>query len=401
MARLTFLLLLGLLAGSAPTFAAGPEPILLWPNGAPGAVGEEPLDRPEIRIYQPPQETANGTGVVICPGGGYGALATDHEGHQVAKWFNTFGVTAVVLKYRLAPRYRHPAPLQDAQRAVRYVRSHAESLNLSKRRIGIMGFSAGGHLASTVATHFDSGAADSDDPIERVSCRPDFVILGYPVISFSEFGHRGSARNLLGDNPDPELVRNLSNETQVTPQSPPAFLFHTGEDAGVPVENSLAYYAACRKAGVPAELHIYAFGPHGVGLAPGDPVLNSWKDRLRDWLQTSGLLIDAERAAVAGEVIINGDPIRWGNITFIPKDNPHAPVAWGRISRGKYTIAAQHGPILGSHRIEIRDMGDVVPYPTRDDVRVTTRDPGTGEELKIDIQPGVNTLNFNLQLDDR
>ncbi len=178
--------------------AVGPEPLLLWPDGAPGAKGDEAGDRPEVRIYLPDEKMASGAGVVICPGGGYGVLATDHEGHQVARWFNSQGVAAFVLKYRLGPRYHHPAPLQDAQRAIRYVRGNADKLGVSPDRIGIMGFSAGGHLAATAATHFDKGHADDGDPIQRVSCRPDFVILGYPVISFiEEFGHAGSRRNLL------------------------------------------------------------------------------------------------------------------------------------------------------------------------------------------------------------
>ncbi len=249
--------------------AAGPEPLKLWPDGAPGAVGNEPADFPELRVYLPAEDKATGAGIVICPGGGYGALAMDHEGHQVAKWLNTIGVAGFVLKYRLGRRYQHPAPLQDAQRAMRYVRAHAKEWKIDPHRLGIMGFSAGGHLASTVATHFDAGDPKSDDPIERESCRPDFAILCYPVISMTEpFGHSGSKRNLLGPNPDPKLAENLSNEKQVTADTPPTFIFHTGADTGVPVENSLAFYQALRKAKVPAEMHIYQEGPHGVGLAP-------------------------------------------------------------------------------------------------------------------------------------
>jgi hypothetical protein len=169
--------------------------------------------------------------VVVCPGGGYAKLAMDHEGRQVAEWLNSLGVAAFVLKYRLGPRYRHPAPLEDAKRALRLVRSRASEFRIAPDRIGVWGFSAGGHLASTLATHFDAGNPAAADPIERVSCRPDFAILAYPVISFaSEYAHKGSRRNLLGDNPDPALVENLSNEKQVTAQTPPTFLFHTNED---------------------------------------------------------------------------------------------------------------------------------------------------------------------------
>lgn len=260
---------------------AGPKPKveLLWPDGAPGAAGNEDVDRPSISIYLPPAASATGTGVVVCPGGGYAHLAMDHEGDQIARWLNSFGVAAFVLKYRLGPRYHFPAPLQDAQRAITLVRSRASEFGVNPGRVGIWGFSAGGHLASTAATHFDAGN------------RPDFAILAYPVISFTtEYVHRGSMRNLLGDNPDPKLVQSLSNETQVTPQTPPTFLFHTTDDKTVPVENSILFYMALKKAGVPAEMHIYAHGPHGVGLAPTDLVLSSWPRRLMEWMGARGLL---------------------------------------------------------------------------------------------------------------
>ena len=271
--------------------AAEPQTIVLWPEGAPGAVGNEDADRPTLTVYLPPAERAVPTGVVVCPGGGYAKLAMDHEGRQVAEWLNSLGVAAFVLKYRLGPRYRHPAPLEDAKRALRLVRSRAGEFRIVPDRIGVWGFSAGGHLASTLATHFDAGNPAAADPIERVSCRPDFAILAYPVISFaSEYAHKGSRRNLLGDNPDPALVENLSNEKQVTAQTPPTFLFHTNEDQGVPAENSVLFYLALRRAGVPAELHIYERGRHGVGLAPNDPVLSSWPQRLADWLRVRGLL---------------------------------------------------------------------------------------------------------------
>ena len=275
----------------AALLAAEPQTIVLWPGGAPGAVGDEEADRPTLTVYLPPAERAVPTGVVVCPGGGYAKLAMDHEGRQVAEWLNSLGVAAFVLKYRLGPRYRHPAPLEDAKRALRLVRSRAGEFRIAPDRIGVWGFSAGGHLASTLATHFDAGNPAAADPIERVSCRPDFAILAYPVISFaSEYAHKGSRRNLLGDNPDPALVENLSNEKQVTAQTPPTFLFHTNEDQGVPAENSVLFYLALRRAGVPAELHIYERGRHGVGLAPNDSVLSSWPQRLADWLRVRGLL---------------------------------------------------------------------------------------------------------------
>lgn len=260
-----------------PALLAAQSTELLWPAGAPGAKGSEDSDKPALTSYLAPQP--NGAAVIVCPGGGYGNLAMDHEGRQVAQWFNGIGVSAFVLKYRLGPRYNHPAPLDDAKQAIRLVRARAASIGLRDNRIGVMGFSAGGHLASTLATHFGPGE------------RPDFAILAYPVISLStEYTHRGSLRNLLGPYPDPKLVLSLSSERAVTAQTPPTFLFHTDNDAGVPPENSVLFYMALKSAGVPAELHIYAQGRHGVGLAPTDPVLSTWPARLKDWLKVRGFI---------------------------------------------------------------------------------------------------------------
>lgn len=289
-----FAVILGLLTLSFNAFsqqAPDPQWILLWPQGAPGAQGDGDADRPALRIYLPPQGKAVGTAIVVCPGGGYRNLALDHEGRQIAEWLNSLGVAAFVLRYRLGPRYHHPVELGDAQRALRYVRAKASEFGVAPGRVGIWGFSAGGHLASTAGTHFDGGNADAPDPIDRWSCRPDFMILAYPVISFvTEYAHKGSYVNLLGAQPDPKLMENLSNERQVTAQTPPTFLFHTNEDNGVPAENSVMFYLALRKAGVPAEIHIYERGKHGVGLAPADPTLSSWPGRLADWLKVRGLL---------------------------------------------------------------------------------------------------------------
>jgi len=270
-----------------------PEPdwTLLWPQGAPGAQGDSDADRPALRIYLPPQGKAAGTAVVVCPGGGYGHLALDHEGRQIAEWLNALGVAAFVLRYRLGPKYHHPIELGDAQRALRYVRSKAAEFRVAPDRIGIWGFSAGGHLASTAGTHFDEGDPGAADPIDRASSRPDFMILAYPVISsLPEYAHKGSFVNLLGSNPDPKLLESLSNERQVTPRTPPTFLFHTNADKGVPAENSAMFYLALRRAGVPAEIHIYERGNHGVGLAQKDPVLSTWPARLADWMKVRGLL---------------------------------------------------------------------------------------------------------------
>ena len=270
--------------------AAEPKVEPLWPEGAPGAKGTGEGDVPTITISLPAADQATGAAMVVCPGGGYGHLAVDHEGRQVAEWLNSIGVAAFVLKYRhSAAGYRHPVPLGDAQRAIRTVRSRAKEWKVDPQRIGILGFSAGGHLASTAGTHFDSGKNDATDPIDRVSSRPDLMVLVYPVITFDDkYTHRGSRKNLLGENPDEKLLKNLSNETQVTPETPPTFLMHTGADTAVPPENSVLFYMALRAAKVPAEMHIYEQGPHGVGLAPKDPVLSSWPDRCADWLRVHG-----------------------------------------------------------------------------------------------------------------
>lgn len=259
-----------------------PVPELLWPDGAPGALGSEDVDKPALTLYPADPRIAVPTAVVVCPGGGYAHLAMDHEGKQIAQWLNSLGITAAVLKYRLGPKYHHPVELQDAQRAIRIIRSRAAEYKISPDRIGIMGFSAGGHLSSTAATHFET--------VDGINSRPDFAILCYPVITFGEFAHAGSRRNLLGDNPDPKLVELLSNEKQVTAQTPPTFLFHTTADATVPVENSVMFYMALRKAGVPAEMHIFQNGPHGVGLAPTDATLSVWPELLANWLRLRGLL---------------------------------------------------------------------------------------------------------------
>jgi acetyl esterase/lipase len=271
-----------------PNPNAEPETIFLWPDGAPGALGKEDADRPTLTIYRARQPS--GASVIVAPGGGYGALAANHEGRQVANLLNAAGVTAFVLKYRLGPKYRHPIELGDAQRAVRLVRARAAEFGITADRIGLMGFSAGGHLAATAGTHFDAGNAAATDPIERAGSRPDFLILAYPVVSFDPaITHSGSVRNLLGENPDPKLIEDLSNDLRVTTDTPPTFLFHTNADTGVVAENSVRFYLALRRAKVPAELHIFENGPHGVGLALGDPALAAWSTLLTNWLRGRGL----------------------------------------------------------------------------------------------------------------
>jgi len=280
---------LAFLLGSMCLLAQNPKTILLWPNGAPGAKGDADIDKPDLTLYIASQNKAP-TGIIVCPGGGYVHLAMSYEGTDVAKWLNTMGISAFVLKYRLGPKYHHPAELDDAQRAIRYVRAHAAEFGIDPHHIGIWGFSAGGHLASTAGTHFDNGTPNSADPIDRESSRPDFMILAYPVITFEEpYAHRGSRDALLGPNPDPALVELLSNEEHVTKDTPPTFLFQTSDDPVVPVQNSVLFYLALRRAGVPAEMHIYEHGRHGVGLAQDSPELSTWPTLLANWLKLRGL----------------------------------------------------------------------------------------------------------------
>lgn len=265
-----------------------PQVMRLWEGDAPGAQGKDDKDIPTLTIFKPAADKSSGAAIVVCPGGGYGALAP-HEGQPVAEWLNTVGITGVVLKYRLGPKYHHPVELGDVSRAIRTVRANAEKWGIDPRRIGVLGFSAGGHLASSAATHFDDGDTNAADAIDRVSSRPDLAILVYPVISLHEpYVHKGSRRNLLGDAPDPKLVDLLSNETQATAKTPPCFLVHTADDKGVPVQNSLEFALACLKNNVPVELHIFEHGPHGFGLGGKDPILSTWPHDAELWLGRHG-----------------------------------------------------------------------------------------------------------------
>jgi acetyl esterase/lipase len=272
--------------------AAEPKTELLWPNGAPGALGTDAKDKPTLIIYLAEAEKANGCAIVVCPGGGYGGLAMGHEGHEIGKWLNSLGIAAFICDYRHRGKgYGHPAPLDDAQRAIRTVRARAKEFNIDPKRVGVLGFSAGGHLASTVATHFENRVKESSDPIDKESNRPDFAVLCYAVIAFdADYTHKGSQNNLLGKDASKELIESLSNEKQVTKDTPPTFLWHTTEDTAVPPENSVQFYLSCVKHKVPAELHIYEKGPHGIGLATKFPGADQWPKQLELWLGNRGML---------------------------------------------------------------------------------------------------------------
>jgi acetyl esterase/lipase len=282
-------LLLAALLGADPT----PEP--LWGDKIPGPTSKDPKNVPTLTARPAPADKATGTAVVVCPGGGYSGRATDHEGTQISEWLNAHGVTAFILKYRTANESQitpplEPGPMLDVQRAIRTVRAKAKENGIDPKRVGVWGFSAGGHLASTAATHFDAGKADPADLIDKESCRPDFAILAYPVISMKEgITHSGSRRNLLGNSADPKLVEFYSNELQVTKDTPPTFLFHTVEDKAVLIKNSQLFEEALKAHGVAGcKLYVEEKGPHGIGL--GQKVGSKWPEELAAWMKERGLL---------------------------------------------------------------------------------------------------------------
>jgi acetyl esterase/lipase len=361
-----------------------PAKVRLWPDGAPGAKGNEDKDQPFVNVWPAAKEKANGAAFVVCPGGGYGGLAADHEGTQVAKWFNGLGVSrAFVLHYRLgSAAITFPTQLIDVQRAIRHVRANAKQYGIDPNRIGIIGFSAGGHLTSMAATMFDEKPEGmTNDAVDQVSARPDVAAPTYPVISMIEdFGHKGSRKNLLGPNDNDELAKHVSTETRVTANTPPIFIFQTDEDTVVPAENAVSLYLACRKNKVPAELHIYRPGPHGVGLFLGDPVLGTWSGHLRDWLRNQGFLKPMKRTAINGKVSINGTPVSWGSVIFTPED-PSAPVACARVMHGNFKLDEKTGPVVGKAKLTVSYSAADVPGLETADGTVTAREqkPGAGE----------------------
>ena len=267
--------------------------IPLWSGAAPGALGTDESDIPAVTVFLPRTMNPGTPAVIVCPGGGYVRFAANHEGRQVASYLNSLGIAAFVLRSRLGPRYHHPVELGDVQRAIRLVRARAASWRIDPARIGVMGFSAGGHLAMTASTLSDAGNGSSADPVDRVSSRPDFAVLGYPVISMvAPWTHQGSKTALLGADPDPAVATRLSGERAVTKDTPPTFLFHTNADTAVPPENSVHYYLALRRASVPAELHVFEKGAHGVGLANDDHALSEWSTLLANWLRVRGVIKD-------------------------------------------------------------------------------------------------------------
>jgi acetyl esterase/lipase len=285
--------LAGVLIFTPAAFAQNGTVIRLWEGAAPGALGTNDVDIPTLTLYLPPPSTATGAAIVVCPGGGYGMLAP-HEGDLYARWLTNQGIAGLVLKYRLAPNnYHHPAMLNDVTRAMRQARFHAADWHIDPKRLGVMGSSAGGHLASTILTHFDGGNSGAEDPVDKQSSRPDLGILCYPVITMSENTHQGSKNNLLGKNPPADLVELLSNEKRVTKDTPPCFIWHTWEDKGVKIENAMSFAAALQAAGVPFDFHVYEKGGHGIGLGTKEfepAKFHPWSRDCSYWLNEHGFL---------------------------------------------------------------------------------------------------------------
>lgn len=356
--RLAPLLILASLSPLLPARAAEVPSFPVWPEGKVAHFQEgNPAPVPKIDFYAPDPAQKNGCAIVVCPGGGYGGLALDHEGRQIGQWLSGLGVTAYVLHYRLGPQgYHFPVQLADVQRALRVARSRAENDGCDPARLGVMGFSAGGHLASMAATKFAEKAYEPVDKADELSARPDFAVLCYPVISMSTaFGHGGSRKNLLGkDLPmDAPEVLHVSSELNVTAETPPTFLFHTTADTVVPPENSLLFYMALHKHGVPCEMHVYQDGVHGVGLMLGSPVLGTWPGHLRDWLRGRGYFApNVKRAAVKGTLMMDGQPVNWGAVTFHPEDE-NQPVTTLRVMGGKFAADATKGPVPGKCRLVV------------------------------------------------
>ncbi len=383
--------LICLLAATA-SFAAEPPKLPLWPQGAPGAKGQTDKDQPWVDVWLAPQDKANGAAFVVAPGGGYGGLAADHEGVQVAKFMNSLGVSAFVLHYRLGSAgYHYPIELMDVQRAIRLVRSKAGEYALDPNRVGIIGFSAGGHLTSMAATLFDEKPEGmTNDAIDQLSARPDVACPTYPVISMKDdFGHMGSRKNLLGPNAeDKDLMKKTTTYLQVTARTPPIFIFQTDDDTVVPAENAVNFYLACRQNKVPAELHIYKPGPHGVGLMQGDPVLGTWPAHLAAWLRNQGFFSTAKRIALTGKVTIGGKPVSWGAIAFENADS-NAPRPTARVMRGGFKLDAANGVAAGKHKLHITySAADVPGLETADGTANQTieADVIEGKELVLELQ---------------
>ena len=327
------------------------ETFSLWegdaPLALPGTTGE-PLDTPQVTVHRP--TTGHGGAVVVAPGGGYRILASDHEGLQVARWLNRIGFVALVLRYRVGERYHSSVSKLDGLRAIRFARAHAERFGIDPKRVGFLGFSAGGHLTATVGTHWDAGDANAHDVIEHESSRPDFLVPVYAVTNGLERGRKADEY--------------LPTDVRVNAQTPPAFIVHTHEDEIVPARQSTLFYDALLAAGVASELHVFGFGEHGGGLGAGDPDYFRWTMLFEHWARRMGFMTPKSRVAVSGRVTVGGEPLGMGWVTFTPQD-PDAPLARARFNRGgngEFAVAVSHGPTSGLHRVDVHHISDTYPH---------------------------------------
>ncbi len=357
--------------------------IRLWEGPAPGAKGEGPLHTPLMYHYPATKDLANGAAVIVLPGGGYFVHAIDHEGVQVAKRLNKAGVTAFVLKYRLKPNgYNEKDAFVDGQRAIRFLRTHAKKYGIDPQRIGVLGFSAGGHLASALGVNFQEGDKNAKDPVEQVSSRPDFMVICYTV-------------------PAPQDTRKGRKHgwKKVTKETPPAFLWTTHQDGQRPVETA-KFYQQLHQAGVDAELHIYGgWGPHGLGLAPAEPGIGTWGDLLETWLRRKAFLTEKERVAVSGTVTIDGKPLHRGWVKLIPIGAPGSPIVATYVThrmKGKYQFTKGNGPVPGKHRVEVyRVAKEFLTVPSMGDVETFPRNK---EEKSIEVEISSGEMTFSIHL---
>ena len=413
---------------AVPTYAsAQSSAVPLWRTAAPGALGTDTTDIPTITPFVVPASGRPRAAVVVFPGGGYEHLAFEKEGTAVAGWLNTLGVSAFVVRYRLGPRYRHPVMEQDGLRAVRYVRANAARLGIDTLRIGVLGFSAGGHLAATVGTRFTPGDPRSTDPLDRVSSRPDLMMLAYPVITMQDsITHAGSRRNLLGAAPDAALVRAMSLETQVTARTPATFIFSSTNDRSVPIANSVRFYDALRATAVPVELHVFESGRHGFGLATGDSVLSSWTRLAAMWLQRHGFVDaplpgasiatrpanDTTTSAIVDARYAGPDGARVGGIptyrtinaalNVAPSTSPSPWIIRLRAGRYREKVSVDKGNIrlIGAHRDStIISWGDAAGHPERGGGTIGTRGSWTLRATVADFRAMhltiENTFDYN------
>lgn len=347
--------------------------IRLWAGAAPESLGGEIIDHPMLSVHL--AESGNGCGVIVCPGGGYRSLASDHEGLQVAHWLNAQGVHAFVLRYRLGPKYHSSIALLDGLRAMRLIRFHAHKLQLDPARLGMLGFSAGGHLALAVATHESSVASrgPATDPIEEMSSRPDFVVPVYAVTN-------GAVRGRKADEYAP-------TDTQVTAATPPTFIVHTHQDSVVPASQSTLIYNALLETGVPAELHIFSQGDHGLGLAVDEPDVGHWPNLLRAWLRRHCFLTGAKRLAVQGQLLVEGVPLGIAAVTFTPKseNHPHAHTRLTSAGGGIFAISENHGPVVGQYVIAVHLLSN--QYPPATTGKYTLAEPQVYQST-IDLEDG-------------